>query len=136
MKHAAKIKDVVQGRVLFNVHAFPGRDNPGYITELHIKRKPYNHPSIQSPFSVAEHRYPGGSYTTSFSLSDAGIVQNRYNFHRTFTKRKAAEKYLAYITGQNLSGIDSVRVARYIDREIENELFDTHTFYDYDGVPA
>lgn len=118
MKHAAKIKDVVQGRVLFKVSAFPGDSNPGYIDELHIKSKPRLSKYLRnSLFAEAETVYSDWSHVDTFSLTDAGIIKNGYNFHRTFTKRKAAEKYLAYITGQNLSGIDSVRVAHYIERE-------------------
>ena len=88
-----------QGKLLYTVHAFPDKRMKGWVTLLKPTCKPYW--SRWSDTSGAwffkaltRSSIDGEEYETSYSLSDMGILPNNYNAHRTFTTRKAAQRYL------------------------------------------
>ena len=93
----AKISDVRQGVTLHYVHAFPHKGMPSYIESIFVTKRPFKHSiGLFSECKVFYNDDLGqGSYLRQWSLRDAGIIENKYNFHRTFTSLKAAKRYAA-----------------------------------------
>lgn len=125
MKHRAKLKDVVQGRVLYRVSAFPENGN-GWIEEMRPTSRPFKSRFTGSMFF----RYNGRvGMLGSTSCTDAGIIPNRYNFHMTFTKRKAAEAYLDRISRHDFTVNERIKYRQYCeDRRMMQSL--TWCYYD------
>ncbi|MNP41982.1 hypothetical protein D3C76_1357150 [compost metagenome] len=72
-------------------------------------------PSMNSTglFATCKVITPGyDAYQRPFSLKDAGILPNRYNFHNTFTSRKAAERYAARMNRKCLTQQERDKVIR------------------------
>lgn len=95
----AKISDVRQGVTLYYVHAFPHKGVPSSINTLVVTKKPFKSKHSGGTFSEAvfhfEDDFGKDFYTRQWSLSDGGIIANKYNFHKTFTSMKAAKRYAA-----------------------------------------
>lgn len=109
MKHRAKLKDVVQGRVLYKVYAFP-ENGEAWIEEM----RPTSRPFVSRFTGSLFFRYNGRiGMMGSTSCMDAGIIQNGYNFHMTFTKRKAAEAYMDRMKRRYFTGNERIKYARY-----------------------
>ena len=137
----AKVKDWRQGRVLFVVRGFPYRENvePSieviYPTQVPRMSRYCSGSLFGKQFTIAD---DGSERHSEVSLQDRGILPNTYNFHKTFTKRKAAERYAAYLVSGNLSGEDQRKCFVMAQRDLDNDEFDRwmSTFdgheYDYD----
>lgn len=116
MSRKVKVSDVRQGVTLYGVHAFPHRGkNKSFITVMPISERPKNSEYMKdSLFSKFRSEFRGLNDTvhySSFSLCDAGIVSNQYNFHKTFHTLKAAERYAARMDAVCLSKAERVRAA-------------------------
>lgn len=111
----AKISDVRQGVTLYYVHAFPHRGkNRSYFQPYVVSKSPVAVNGFKnSLFAEAKHFYDDdlstGSYTQQFSLRDAGIIPNKYNFHMTFTSLKKAKRYAARMDRVCLSAAERVK---------------------------
>jgi hypothetical protein len=91
----AKISDVRQGVTLYYVHAFPHKGFPSYIDTIVVTERPKK--KGNSTFSMCNQYFNdelgSGVFTRPWSLKDAGIIPNSYNFHSTFTSLKSAKRY-------------------------------------------
>jgi len=83
------------GRQLYKVYAFPESNN-GHIWTMVVTGKPYLLDG--NWFCDVINTHDSFEYMDTISLSDANIIPNDYNNHRTFTKLKNAKKYLECIT--------------------------------------
>ena len=111
MSRKVKVSDVRQGVTLYLVHAFPQKGFPSYIEAMFVTKRP----SMESVGLFSECKMfldDGESYQRPFSLRDAGIIPNRYNFHNTFTSRKAAERYAARMNRKCLTKQERDKVIR------------------------
>jgi hypothetical protein len=119
MKHRAKLKDVVQGRVLYKVMAFP-ESGESWIEEFRPTSRPFKSRFTGSMFFRYNGRFGA---LGSKSCMDAGIIPNRYNFHMTFTKRKAAEAYMDRINRRDFTGNEKIKYLEYTeDRRISRGI--------------
>ena len=110
----AKISDVRQGVTLYYVHAFPHKEISGYITKMVVTERPKRNEI--GLFSVAKFQCADGSdsYSCPWSLRDAGIIPNKANFHKTFTSRKAAQRYLNRMNRVCLNAAERVKYNKKI----------------------
>lgn len=125
MSKKVKVSDIRQGVTLYYVHAFPHKGaNRSYINAYHISKKPYLSKTTNSLFSECieffEDSNGRGSYTREFSLRDAGITPNRYNFHNSFTSLKRAKQYAARMDRRCLNAAERLKLL-HITRN-DNEL--------------
>lgn len=113
----AKISDVRQGVTLYYVHAFPHKGMPSYINKVVVTKRPVRRLSGALFGEVLEYfddDLGTGSYSRIFSLRNAGIIQNRYNFHSTFTSLKAAKRYAERMDRVCLNAAERVKYNRKI----------------------
>lgn len=113
----AKISDVRQGVTLYHVSAFPHKEMPSSIEAIFITK-----PAARTKnglFSEAKYFYDDelscGSYTSMWSLRDAGIIPNTYNFHKTFTSLKAAKRYAERMDRVCLTAAERVKYGKKVD---------------------
>lgn len=116
----AKVSDVRQGVTLFYVHAFPHKGIKSFIdTILPTDRPKMNDTGL---FGECLQFYKDdsseGSYKRPWSLRDAGIVPNGYNFHKTFTSRKAARRYADRMDRCCLTASEQTKYLRKISEEV------------------
>ena len=78
-----------KGVVVYSVF---GLDRRSFIYKYTLTRKPRLNKRMGCWFVCA--RIGDGEYVSDFSLSDAGIIKNNYNSHKSFIKKENAEKYL------------------------------------------
>lgn len=93
-----KYEDLKAGITVFKVYAFPHRGGSAWVDTYHVLGRPKagivgkarkHHFVPYTEFNFfgekrIEHR---------FSISDANVIPNHYNFHRLFHTLKAAERY-------------------------------------------
>lgn len=122
MSKKVKVSDVRQGVTLYYVHAFPYKGpNLSYIEAVRVTKPRY--PTITGG-TFAEGRFfmdDGDSYVRPFSLRDAGIVPNRYNFHNTFTSLKKAKQYAARMDRVCLNAAEMVKYREKV-RDLREDL--------------
>ena len=110
MSRKVKVSDVRQGVTLYYVHAFPHKGLPSRIDTFVVTKRP------ESMFAVAKIFFDDelgtGWFTRLFSLRDAGIIPNSYNFHKTFTSLKAAKLYAARMDRKCLTKQEREKVLR------------------------
>lgn len=115
----AKISDVRQGVTLYYVRAFPHKGVPSTINTLAVTKKPYKSKQSGGTFSEAvfhfEDDFGKDFYTRQWSLSDGGIISNKYNFHNTFTSMKAAKRYAARMDRVCLTAAERVKYTQKIE---------------------
>lgn len=110
----AKISDVRQGVTLYYVHAFPHKEISGHITQIFVTERPYHNGTGIFSSGMFKCHDSTETYICPFSLRDAGIIPNKSNFHKTFTSRKSAERYLARMNRVCLTAAERVKYMRKI----------------------
>lgn len=110
----ARISDVRQGVTLYYVHAFPHKVLKSRITPIFVTERPKR--NDVGLFSKAD--FQGEDhlglfiYNLPWSLKDAGIIENKANFHKTFTSMKAAKRYAARMDRVCLSAAERMKYNR------------------------
>ena len=128
MSKKVKVSDVRQGVTLYNVHAFPHKGrNKSYIDAYPVTKRPWKSEHSNGLFAEARMFFSDelstGSYTRQFSLRDAGIVPNSYNFHNTFSSLKKAQQYAARMNRQCLTAAERLKATRLNRNDREWRLF-------------
>lgn len=124
MSKKVKVSDVRQGVTLYYVHAFPHKGpNMSYIDVLPVSKRPWVSELTGSLFAEAKVSDELGSYTRMFSLSDGGIIANRYNFHNTFKSLKKAKQYAARMDRQCLTAAEGDKATRKIKDDYDFRAF-------------
>lgn len=80
------------GLVVYYVHKFRSRST-GFIYKYVTLSKAYNSRGI-GLFAKTMNLDKDSNFKSSISLNDCGVIPNKYNHHRLFTNRAAAEEYL------------------------------------------
>ena len=101
-----KLRKLKQGVTLYQVYAFPhtsadSNGNYGWITKVRCNSRPqveisdwrYHFINV----TVIDDDRPS-SYECDKSLKDMGLIENNYNYHKTFFTENKAKAYLADIT--------------------------------------
>lgn len=116
----AKISDVRQGVTLYYVHAFPHKGIQSYIDPIIVTERPKKKGS--STFSMCNQYFNdelgSGVFTRPWSLKDAGVIPNTYNFHSTFTSLKAAKRYAERMNRVCLTAAERVK----LDKKVLDDL--------------
>lgn len=117
MSKKVKVSDIRQGVTLYYVRAFPHKGaNQSYIQAYRVSTRPRKSEHSNGLFSEGlvffEGDYGQGSFTRKFSLKDAGIIPNRYNFHNSFTSLKRAKRYAARLDQQCLNAAELQKLER------------------------
>lgn len=82
----------------------------GSVDQVHILSRPY--PVLLScgrtAFAKSQKVCSWGNYKKTFSLRDAGIIPNRYNNHKAFFTKAAAEKYCKQLMNNDSNCLDDL----------------------------
>lgn len=115
-------KDLKAGVTIYKAYAFPHQASDGFIEVKHVTGRPFMNKRVGSEFApYSSFLMNGNVYRDTFSLHDAGILPNTYNFHKSFLSRKAAERYLRRIDSGCLTAAERSRADEFKARDIELE---------------
>lgn len=126
MSKKVKVSDVRQGVTLYYVHAFPhkGADR-SYIETVQVACKPFTSKYTDSLFAMGNFIFEDdlSSYNRQFSLRDAGIIPNPYNFHKAFTNLNTAERYAKRMDRQCLTFAERAKAKRKNQEDYDMRAF-------------
>lgn len=113
-----KYGELKAGVTVYKVYAFPHRDASAWIEVYRVTGRPG--PSIvgKSKKSHFVPYYDFNSFTgcrvdRSFSVGDANVIPNKYNFHRLFHTRKSAARYAQRIRTGCLTAAERKSLGHY-----------------------
>lgn len=81
---------LVKGDVVHYVHALA---TASFMTSYRIAYRPKQ---IRTRFVAADYDFDGRTIRTTFSLLDANVIPNNYNYHKLFRFKLLADIYLWY----------------------------------------
>lgn len=113
-----KYADIKAGMTVYKVYAFPHRGASAWVEVYRVTGRPG--PSIVGK-SKKHHFVPyydfnsldGRRVERTFSVNDANVIPNHYNFHRLFHTRKAAERYAQRIRTGCLTAAERISTGRH-----------------------
>lgn len=113
-----KYADIKAGMTVFKVYAFPHRGASAWVEVYRVTGRP-------APGNIGREKkhhfvpyYDFNSITgcrveRSFSIGDANVIPNHYNFHRLFHTRKSAERYAQRIRTGCLTAAERKSMGRH-----------------------
>ncbi|MNE03049.1 hypothetical protein D3C80_955380 [compost metagenome] len=119
MSRKVKVSDVRQGATLFYVRAWPHKGLASSVEEIIVTKRPVmNSTGLFGEYkSFFSDDLGCGWFARPFSLKDAGIIPNPYNFHNTFSSRKAAERYAARMNRKCLTAAERIKFERKLSND-------------------
>lgn len=132
MTKRVQFKDIKQGKTFFHAHAFPHKNDnmQSYVEPVYITGRPFETSvcwfAPNSKYGTAFVK--SDSFLRGFSLRDAGVIPNEYNFHRLFRTKKEAERYVERMKAGRLTAAERIKAERMAEHDRDMELW----FPEYD----
>lgn len=113
-----KYEDLKAGVTVYKVYAFPHRGGSAWVDTYHVLGRPkagiVGKAKKHHFVPYTEFNFFDGIRTEhKFSISDANVIPNHYNFHQMFHTKKAAERYAQRIRTGCLTAAERKSVCRH-----------------------
>lgn len=113
-----KYAELKAGMTVYKVYAFPHRGESSWIVTYHVLGRPKAGLSGKAkkhhfvPYTEFNF-FDGKRLEYKFSIGDANVIPNHYNFHRLFHTKKAAEAYAKRVRAGCLTAAERKSIGRH-----------------------
>lgn len=114
----AKLCDLREGRTVYMVHAFPHKNRQSsWLATYRLLGRVHGGTRFV-PYTEFRF-YKDERLQYDFSALDANVIPNHYNFHRLFTTKNAAQRYLDRMKSGSYTHAERLKIH---ERVQHNEL--------------